>query len=175
MKKPIALLFVCLLLLTISKPGTASAAGTSTAHAATNVFSDVPDSHWAVAWINQLYAEDVTGGCATSPLQFCPEANVTRAQMPVFLLKAVHGANYSPPTSGDMFSDVASTHWAKDWINQLYAENITGGCVTSPLQFCPESDVTRAQMAVFLLKAIHGANYSPPASGDVFSDVASTH
>jgi hypothetical protein len=38
---------------------------------------------------------------------------------------------------------------------QLYAEGITSGCSSSPLKYCPESPVTRAQMAVFLVKTFN--------------------
>jgi hypothetical protein len=175
MKYLMTLLFVFLLPWTTSQAGMGNQTKTFTTPAAVNVFTDVPNSYWAVDWINQLYAEGITGGCSTSPLQFCPEGYVTRAQMSIFLLRTIHGADYRPPASGDMFSDVPSTYWAKDWINQLYAENITSGCAASPFQFCPEDNVTRSQMAVFLLKAIHGAGYTPPVSGDVFSDVPSTY
>ena len=37
-------------------------------------------------------------------------------------------------------------------IEQLHAENITGGCQTSPLLYCPSSPNTRGQMATFLVK-----------------------
>ena len=30
--------------------------------------------------------------------------------------------------------------------------NVTGGCATSPLRYCPDSAVTRGQMAAFLVK-----------------------
>ena len=76
-----------------------------------------------------------------------------------------------PSAVPNVFRDVSQNHWAVAWINQLYSEGITGGCNTNPLQFCPEQDVTRAQMAVFILRAIHGASYTTPASTDIFSDV----
>jgi hypothetical protein len=38
------------------------------------------------------------------------------------------------------------------WIEQLYREGITAGCATNPPRYCPDSDVTRGQMAVFLSK-----------------------
>jgi N-acetylmuramoyl-L-alanine amidase len=75
--------------------------------------------------------------------------------MAVFLLKAKYGSAYSPPAVGSSagFSDVAPTHWAATWINQLAAEGITGGCGTGT--YCPESVVTRAQMAVFLVRTFN--------------------
>ncbi len=136
-----------------------------------NIFTDVPDSYWAVSWIERLYNAGITGGCSTSPLMYCPDNTVTRAQMAVFLLKGIHGSSYSPPAaSGTVFSDVPLGYWAASWVEQLLAEGITGGCATG--QYCPENVVTRAQMAVFLLKAEHGSSYAPPsASGTKFSDV----
>jgi hypothetical protein len=115
-------------------------------------FGDVPTTHWAGAWIKQLAADSITSGCGSG--NYCPEAPVTRAQMAVFLLKAKHGSAYTPAAgSSTGFSDVAPTHWAAAWINQLAAEGITGGCGTGT--YCPEAVVTRAQMAVFLVRTFN--------------------
>src|SRR5215212_1700565 len=118
------------------------AVGTSTG------FLDVPTTHWAAAWIKQLAAESITGGCGSG--NYCPSTLVTRAQMAVFLLRAKHGTSYIPPAagSGTGFSDVPTTYWAADWIKQLAAEGITSGCGAG--LYCPESSVTRDQMAAFL-------------------------
>jgi hypothetical protein len=75
--------------------------------------------------------------------------------------------------NGGIFEDVPLGYWARDFIERLYAVGITGGCNTSPLQYCPEGTVTRAQMAVFLLRGIHTSFYTPPAigAGSGFGDV----
>jgi hypothetical protein len=49
------------------------------------VFLDVPTNHWAAAWIEQLAAEGITGGCGNG--NYCPGTPVTRDQMAVFLLR----------------------------------------------------------------------------------------
>jgi len=114
------------------------------------LFSDVPVTHWAANWIEQLAAEGITTGCGGG--QYCPEQDVTRAEMAVFLLRAVHGGNYAPPTAGaSQFADVPLSHWAVDWIQQLASDGITTGCGGG--QYCPEQGVTRAEMAVFLVRA----------------------
>jgi hypothetical protein len=118
----------------------------------TGIFSDVPKSYWAAAWIEQFYKDGITGGCGTNPLRYCPENPVTRAQMAIFLLRAKHGKNYTPPPATGKFSDVPVTYWAADWIEQLSEEGITKGCGTNPLRYCPEDSVTRAQMAVFIAR-----------------------
>ena len=113
-------------------------------------FTDVDVTHWAAAWIKQLAAESITGGCGSGI--YCPENTVTRAQMAVFLLKAMHGSSYFPPNVSATFGDT-SGHWAEDWIEQLAAEGITSGCAAG--LYCPENPVTRDQMAVFLVKAFN--------------------
>jgi S-layer homology domain len=122
---------------------------------AVGLFSDLPVSYWATPWVEQLSADGITGGCTTSPLQYCPTANVIRAQMAVFLLRARYGAAYVPPPATGIFSDVPVSHWAAAWVERLYAEGITGGCSQSPLSYCPESSVTRAEMAVFLTRTFN--------------------
>jgi hypothetical protein len=116
-------------------------------------FGDVPTEHWAGKWIKQLALEKITGGCGGG--NYCPDAAVTRAQMAIFLLKAKHGASYSPPAVGSStgFGDVDANHWAAKWIKQLAAEGITGGCGSG--NYCPDTAVTRAQMAVFLVKTFN--------------------
>ena len=54
-------------------------------------FADVPYGYWAESYIQRLYNAGVTGGCATSPLMYCPGNAVTRDQMAVFLLRGIHG------------------------------------------------------------------------------------
>jgi oligopeptide transport system substrate-binding protein len=119
---------------------------------ATGMFADVPQNYWAAAWIEQLAREGITSGCSVSSAQYCPGSAVTRDQMAVFLLKAKHGSGYVPPTATGMFQDVPTNYWAADWIEQLAAEGITGGCSITPKLYCPGTPVTRDQMAVFLVK-----------------------
>jgi hypothetical protein len=136
-------------------------------------FADVPPTSPFFTWIEALFKAGITGGCQAMPLLYCPDQEVTRAQMAVFLLRGIHGAAYQPPAAtGTMFADVPSGLALADWIEELAREGITSGCATSPPQYCPNASVTRAQMAVFLLRALHGAGYiPPPATGTVFADV----
>jgi uncharacterized repeat protein (TIGR02543 family) len=74
------------------------------------------------------------------------------------------------------FADVPTTYWAWRHIEAIYMAGITGGCGTAPLIYCPTAPVTRAQMAVFILKAKYGAAYVPPdATGTIFLDVPANH
>ena len=106
--------------------------------------------HWAMIWIEALKTDGITSGCLAG--YYCPDYTTTRAQMAVFLLKSKYGATYIPPALGGTtgFTDVPIDYWAAAWIKQLAAEGITGGCGSGI--YCPESSVTRAQMAVFLVR-----------------------
>jgi hypothetical protein len=118
------------------------------------VFADVPQTHWAAKYIEQLSTDGITAGCATAPLRFCPDAPITRAQMAPFLLKGRYGSTFNAGTaSGTLFTDVARAHSMAAWIERLYGYQVTLGCTTTPRQYCPEWSVTRAQMAIFLVRA----------------------
>src|SRR5215813_10710911 len=118
------------------------------------LFADVPAGVFAADWIEDLYGRGITGGCGTGPLRYCPDASVTRAEMAVFLLKASLGSGYvPPPATGGVFDDVHPGDFAADWIEDLSARAITGGCQASPPLYCPANPNTRGEMAVFLTKA----------------------
>jgi hypothetical protein len=114
------------------------------------LFDDVPCPGTFANWIEQLSAEGITAGCGGN--DFCPASPVTRQQMAVFLLKTEHGSAYVPPTCMGVFDDVPCPGTFADWIEQLHAEQVTGGCQVSPPLYCPASPVNRGQMATFLVK-----------------------
>ena len=121
------------------------------------------------AWIEEFANEGITSGCGGG--NYCPLNNVTRAQMAIFLLRSEHGSAYvPPPATGTMFNDVPANHPYAAWIEQFANEGITSGCGGG--NYCPSNNVTRAQMAIFLLRSEHGSAYvPPPATGTMFADV----
>ncbi|BAO44071.1 Kelch repeat-containing protein [Thiolapillus brandeum] len=127
--------------------------GTYTPPAASGgVFTDVPVSYWAADWVEQLASDGITSGCGGG--NYCPDNDVTRAEMAVFLLRSEHGASYTPPpATGTAFDDVPTTHWAAGWIEQLASEDVTQGCGAN--NYCPDAQVTRAEMAVFLVRVFN--------------------
>ena len=58
-----------------------------------------------------------------------------------------------PPAAAGIFGDVPAGDSFAPWVEQLYAEGVTGGCQAAPLLYCPFNANTRGQMAVFLVKA----------------------
>ena len=128
-------------------------------------FTDVPQGHAFYLAIEALLHNAVTAGC--TPSTYCPSAGVTRAQMAVLLLKAKYGPQYEPaPATGNVFADVPADAFAAAWIEELERQDITEGCGNG--NYCPDQIVTRAQMAVFLLRAEHSG--VSPCTG-IFADV----
>ncbi len=132
-----------------------------------NTFNDVPTSNFAFDFIETLAASGITAGCGGD--NYCPEDPVTRAQMAVFLVRGIHGSGFNPPpATGNTFLDVGANAFAAAFIEQFFLDGITSGCGGG--NYCPNDAVTRAQMAVFLLRAAHGAGFIPPPATGIFAD-----
>ena len=116
--------------------------------AASTRFADVDGTHPHAAFIERLTELDVTAGCGDGT-NFCPDTTVTRAQMAVFLSRAFDLAEGPDPG----FGDVAPDAWHAADIAKLAASEITAGCGDGT-NFCPDTTVTRAQMATFLHRAM---------------------
>ena len=71
-----------------------------------------------------------------------------------------------------IFEDVPVDHWARVYIEALYAEGYVAGCNANPMMYCPDATMTRAESAVFVERGVHGASYMPaPPTSSAFSDV----
>jgi S-layer homology domain len=115
------------------------------------MFNDVPAGSPFCRFIEALADRGVTGGCGGS--NYCPSASVGRAQMAVFLLKTLECSGYTPPPcvpGQEMFNDVPASSPFCPWIEELVRRGITSGCGGG--SYCPGASVTRAQLAVFLVR-----------------------
>jgi len=99
--------------------------------------------------IEALSNAGITQGCGTE--EFCPDKAVTRGQMAAFLDRALS----LPPASGVEFDDDDGSIFEGS-IERIAAVGITKGCnPPANTNFCPESFVTRGQMAAFLVRALN--------------------
>lgn len=131
-------------------------------------FADARPDYWAFTFIEALARAGITAGCGGG--NYCPLGLVTRSQMAVFLERGMNGSGFVPPAAtGTVFLDVGAGDFAANFIEQLAADGVTAGCGSN--NYCPNAEVTRDQMAVFLLRAKYGAAYSPPPATGVFTDV----
>jgi len=134
-------------------------------------FDDIPQNFPFYNDIESLFQIGVTGGCSTNPPNYCPKDRVTRAQMAVFLERFMRPDESLPAPTGTKFNDVALTTFGVREIENFSADGITSGCSANPPLYCPGAFITRAQMAVFLLRALNGAQFTPPPAQGIFADV----
>ena len=131
-------------------------------------FLDVPSWEIFHDFIETIFRHGVTAGCGSG--YYCRDAAALRKQMAVFVLKAKEGSSYAPPPAVGIFTDVPASDPFAPWIEELYHRGIVAGCGPEPT-YCPDAAVLRQQTAVFLLKALLGSGYQPPACVHFFADV----
>ena len=111
-------------------------------------FDDVDPASYHAPFIERMAELHVTRGCG-DPSRFCPDRNVTRAEMAAFLSRAFNLLD--GPNPG--FDDLPDGAWYASDVAKLAASGITTGCGDGTI-FCPGDATTRAQMATFLHRAI---------------------
>lgn len=114
-------------------------------------FTDVFFNDYNANYIQGLVDDGITAGCGEGI--YCPDSPNTRAQMSVFIWKGEHG-DQAPPSCTGIFTDVPCPDgFAVDYIEGLYNEGVTAGCGGG--NFCPNANITNAQMSVFLVKGFN--------------------
>lgn len=118
-------------------------------------FADVPPCHWCSKHIEYVSSRKVVEGYRDG--NYHPEWNVNRAQMAVFIARAIvepageEGlSDYAPPLT-PTFSDVVGDSWCYKHVEYLAAGGVAGGYPDGA--YHPEDVVTRDQMAVYVARA----------------------
>ncbi len=123
------------------------------------IFNDVPSTNIFCPHIEALYSIGVITGCQTSPLMYCP-SNITKRQaMAKFICLGMQISNPGSCIISNctgLFDDVQSNNPFCPYIEALYNANIVSGCQSFPnLLYCPNNNVTREQMAKYLVNAFN--------------------
>jgi len=163
-----------------------------TANFEKSTFDDVPfdysESLGGVTYflhdhIQALFDNGIAAGTSTEPPLYSPTLNLDRSMAAVFMLRAHFGTSYTPPGEPyDAFGadDWSNNSWARPWAEGMWDEQLTAGCQTNPLKYCPDQTLPRVQAIIFGLHMKYdyydgGGNLvvyePPPATGDVFADM----
>ncbi|MBL8219605.1 MAG: S-layer homology domain-containing protein [Bryobacterales bacterium] len=137
------------------------------------LFTDVPSNYLFLDYINLLKLNSISPGCNAGG--YCPEEPMLRTEMAAFIIRALFGESFSY-TLTPYFTDVAATHPYFRYIQKMRDQGITIGCTETT--YCPNGQVSRGQMAAFLIRARLSVTQGTPfphASGAYFNDVNSSH
>lgn len=116
---------------------------TNTAFAA---FSDMPTDEIYATAINKLVDEKIINGYEDNT--FRPENKITRAEFSKMIVTA---ANLSESAESN-FIDVSEDHWAKEYINNIYASGLVEGYDDGT--FRPDNNITYAEISAVLIRTM---------------------
>jgi 2',3'-cyclic-nucleotide 2'-phosphodiesterase / 3'-nucleotidase len=131
----------------------------------TKGFSDVPTSHWAYGFINDLKEQGIVKG--VSETKFNPEGTLTRGH---FIAMVVRSLGITSNTANP-FTDVPE--YLIDDVAAAFEAGITDG--VSATKFNPNAPITREQMAAMLVRAYEvktGKDFEPTTTSK-YSDAKS--
>ena len=144
----------------------------------TQAYSDVPSSHYAYEHVQRLNDEGILGNVECSSPKFCPADPTDRKTAAVWIIRMVMEGT-PPYVSNPRFSDVDAGDWAAKYIEEFADRGITSGCgddENGGRKFCPDNNVLRKHMAIFIVRAFDLPKGSglPPTDRDAgFEDVRS--
>ncbi|CAK4869411.1 unnamed protein product [Aphanomyces euteiches] len=110
-------------------------------------FSDVPATHWASRTLQILAAKHIVNGISDSLFQ--PGGDTTRAEFVALLVRAL---NLEVSDEVKVFKDVKLDAWYAGSVQAAVKAGIVSG-VSADL-FAPNAQITRAEMAVLIARAL---------------------
>ncbi len=116
---------------------------------ATPTFTDVSVGAWYYGFVERLAERQISVGYGDG--RFGPDDLVTRGDMAVFLVRAL--GEQPVATFGGVFTDVPASAYYARHVERIAELEITIGCGTAPLRYCPNGAVSREEMASFLARA----------------------
>ncbi len=125
-------------------------------------FDDIDGSifHDDIVW---LHDEGITDGYNLPDGNlFCPQDPVTRGEMAAFIARTLGLTDQRD----DPFTDDDGSTFEDD-IEKLAAAGVTRGCNAAGTLFCPDAEMTRGEMAAFVVRAF---GYVNDGGGDLFAD-----
>lgn len=113
-------------------------------------FNDVDPGSFHAPFIERLAQRGITIGCGDGS-RFCPDANMTRAEMAVMLARIYRLPNEPHVVRDPRFADVPHDAWYKNEVASVFNAGMTVGCGDGS-RFCPDRLVSRAEGATMLYR-----------------------
>ena len=128
-------------------------------------FSDVPASHWAYAYVEELAGAGLVNGMGDGT--FAPDSSMTRGQLVTLLgrLAGVDTGDYG----GSPFPDVAAGQYYAPYVAWAKSRGIVNGLDDG--NFYPDNSISREQIAAVVVRFAQDAGVQlPSAAVDQFPD-----
>ena len=127
----------------------------------TQTFTDVQGSEWFAQAVYALAQKGIVEGRQDG--SFGPNESVTRAQMAVFLARALG----LPESPGQPFFDVNEPDWFAGAVGALYQRGLIQG--TSAIVFSPDRPISRQQAATLVMRSFAPLGHSTSMAVTVVS------
>jgi hypothetical protein len=126
-----------------------------------HTFIDVPSDSWAWGYVEAAVENGVVQGFPDGTYQ--PNLVVTRDQMAVYIARALEGGDSGVPPgpATPSFPDVLVDHWAYKYVEHAVDQGVVQGFDDG--SYRPDLPVDRAQMAVYIARALAGSDANVPA------------
>jgi DNA-binding beta-propeller fold protein YncE len=139
------------------------------------LFTDIASDFWACGEIAACAGAGIVSGYEDGT--YGPSGEVDRAQMAVYIARAMAGGEENIPEGGRprSFVDVPREHWAFDHIEYLKAAGVVTGYALRV--YAPDLPVTRDQMAVYIARSTGWVTNGDDMTGtsELFPDVPAGH
>ena len=126
-------------------------------------YVDVPADGPIGEAVAALHSEGVTVGCASDPVRYCPDGTITRAEMAVFLARALQ----LEPAGSAGFLDVSPDAYYASSVDAIYEASITVGCDRDQPRYCPERPISHREAAVMLHRWLKRSSTTPSTTPDI--------
>lgn len=134
-------------------------------------FTDVPQDHWAYLDIHRTATASIVQGYPDG--SYHPGETVTRAQMAVYISRALGGGDWMvpEPVASPSFPDVPADHWAYRHVEYAVDRGVVQGYLDG--EYKPELGMDRGQMAAYVARAKGwvGTDDDMSAAPGLFPDV----
>ena len=113
-------------------------------------FEDVPETHWAFAYVATAEDEGIVNGVSDD--EFAPDKTITRQEMATILYRAIDAKGKLMPdgTAKEFDDEKDIAEYAKTAVEKLSAAGVING--VSEKEFAPEETATRAQAACIIFQ-----------------------
>ncbi len=156
--------------------GNGNGNGSDNGNGAPAAFKDVPQSHWAYSYVEDMYAQGlIKGRQAGTELLFCPNDPITRAEF-VTILFRMSGENVPAGESASArFGDVADDAYYAQAVAWATNAGVTKG--TSDTTFSPNRYIYRQEIAAMICRyaAYRGIQLPKKVAAKTFTDADSIH